>query len=177
MASISTPVVSSAASATRQLPAVTVPLVVLGILLGTGMTERVSLTRPAGIVATDEASVALRTPPAEARDVHAWRDRWGGTGGTANVGRMAIGQPVGDPTTTSAALVNGGAVDVRRPECIDRFAAAMFGPPDRQPPPILADGTWCWEQGAARGYLEWTAVARWMTPWDRAILARSYYFG
>jgi hypothetical protein len=48
----------------------------------------------------------------------------------------------------------------------------MFGPPDRKPPPMLSGADRCRGDGDARGYLEWTAAARWTAPWDRAILTR-----
>jgi hypothetical protein len=139
-----------------------VPLVGLGIvLLGAGMREMVL---PAG-----EATRPLITSsslPAEPGI-----PTGGGTHAPHRVGRPAI---LSSPrlTATCPDPSEVTATDARPPDSIDGFAAAMFGPPDRQPQETLAERMLDRGRGQARGYLEQTASARWTAPWYRAALCK-----
>jgi hypothetical protein len=54
---------------------------------------------------------------------------------------------------------------------IDVAAAALYGPPDRQPEVAWLRETANSNRGAVRSYLEQTAMGRWLTPGFRAVLA------
>ena len=53
----------------------------------------------------------------------------------------------------------------------DLRAAALFGPPDRQPEAAWLTAPVRSERGTARAYLVGTAMARWLAPGFRAVLA------
>jgi hypothetical protein len=68
--------------------------------------------------------------------------------------------------------IEGVTLDPPPGGSIDYQAAALFGPPDRQPAAMLEDEELSGERGEARGYLEQTAWVHWLvprtaSPWQR----------